>query len=300
MHEIGSRQESQLLARGGRSSLKERATQLNWQIRPMKLPVTGRRTNRKPMGVVSVGTVVGTMSILTVLGLWEVITAIHAVSPIVLPAPYAVVQAFNSYIGSGRFGKDALASGEEFVLGYSTACTAGIAIGVLIGYYQVATWIVNPFLSIGLAVPIIACAPLMLVWLGIGLLSKVAVIFLICFFPVVLNTATGTKNIDRNIVRMANSFCTSDRRYFATVALPSSFPHILTGMRLAIGGGLIGVFVSELALGSTNGIGTMIVNAGAQLQTPLLFVGLIIFGAMGLILTSLLLRWERHFSVWKG
>lgn len=242
---------------------------------------------------------IGAVAVLVALSIWEGIAALNLESKLILPSPSDVWTSFTQYASTGQLGADITTSGKELILGYVAGCAAGIVLGLLIGYYRTLQYVANPFVSFSLAIPIIALAPLMIVWLGIGLLSKVAVIFLVCFFPVLLNTIGGVKNVDPHLRRMSKAFCVPDLRYFRSVAFPSSVPYILSGMRLSIGHGLIGVFVAEL-LGASHGVGLMMENAATDFNTARLFVGLIIFGIAGLSLTALLLSVEKHFSKWKA
>lgn len=242
---------------------------------------------------------VAVVSLAVVIGAWQLVTAVSHLSPIIMPPPSKVATSLWSYITVGTFPIDLRTSGEEFVLGYVCGCAAAIVLGVVIGYFHVVRWAVAPWLNFFIAVPVFALAPLMLVWLGVGLLSKVAIVFLSCLFPVIVNTISGVQHVDRDIQRMARSFGIAGIRYFRVIVIPGSIPYIVSGLRLAVGYGLIGVFVAELT-GAQFGIGAMITNAGNTLDTARLFAGLLIFGTAGLVLTAILLKAEKRFSLWKA
>ena len=113
----------------------------------------------------------------------------------------------------------------------------------------------------------IALLPLIVIWFGIDLGSKVAIVFLSTVFPILVNTMVGIRTVDRDFVKVARSFGASDRQLFMTVALPSSVPFLLTGLRLGLGHALIGIVVGEM-YGATSGIGYMMAVAGSTFQTP--------------------------------
>lgn len=146
--------------------------------------------------------------------------------------------------------------------------------------------------------PRVAIGPLLVVWLGIGLSSKVALVFLIAVFPVLVKTSSGIRSIDQNLVRVARCFDATDLKIFRTIALPASVPFILGGLRIAVGQSLIGVFVAEL-LGAQYGIGALIENAGEQFQTETVFAGLLIFAAAGMVLTAFVRGMQRSFDAWR-
>jgi NitT/TauT family transport system permease protein len=136
--------------------------------------------------------------------------------------------------------------------------------------------------------------PLIIIWFGIGMWSKVFIVFLSAFFPILVNTVAGIRNMDRDLLRAARAFCASDWQIFKTLAIPGSVPFILTGVRQGVAVGLIGVVVGEM-LGSSEGIGFMVAYGGQTFQTDTLFVGFIIIAFAGIILTSLAERLERRF-----
>jgi ABC-type nitrate/sulfonate/bicarbonate transport system permease component len=117
-------------------------------------------------------------------------------------------------------------------------------------------------------------------------------------FPILINTATGVQSLDPAVLRVARCFGAGDLQIFRTVALPGTVPFVISGLRLAVGQALIGVFVAELS-GAQHGVGMLMNNAGQQFQTSIVFAGLVIFAVTGVLLTGLLRRVERHFAAWR-
>jgi ABC-type nitrate/sulfonate/bicarbonate transport system permease component len=139
---------------------------------------------------------------------------------------------------------------------------------------------------------------LVIIWLGIGILSKVGIIFLGAVFPIMINTRDGVKTTPYNLLTAARSFGASEWRLFKSVVLPSTIPFILSGLRLGLGRAIVGVMVGEL-YAATAGIGFMITVAGATFQTDKVFVGVLIFALTGMIGMELLTRVEGRFSKWR-
>jgi NitT/TauT family transport system permease protein len=148
------------------------------------------------------------------------------------------------------------------------------------------------------ATPRVALLPLIIIWLGIGILSKIGIIFLGAVFPLIINTRDGVKTTPVSLLNAARSFGASEWQLFRSVVVPSTVPFILTGLRLAIGRALIGVMVGEL-YAATAGIGFMITVAGATFQTDKVFVGVLIFALSGMIATDVIDRIERRFDKWR-
>jgi NitT/TauT family transport system permease protein len=148
------------------------------------------------------------------------------------------------------------------------------------------------------ATPRIAMVPLIILWFGIGIWSKVFVVFLSAFFPILVNTVAGVKALDEDLLRAARSFCASDRQIFTTVAIPGSVPFILAGVRQGVAHGLIGVVVGEMFAGS-QGIGFMIAYGGQTFATDTLFVGVAVIALAGILLTWVAERLQQRFSRWR-
>jgi len=173
-----------------------------------------------------------------------------------------------------------------------------IPFGILVGWYKRMSYVFDPFINAMNATPRVALLPLVIIWLGIGILSKVGIIFLGAVFSILINTRDGVKTTPLSLLNAARSFGASEWMVFKTVVVPSTIPFILTGLRLAVGRALVGVLVGEL-YAATAGIGFMITVAGATFQTDKVFVGVGIFALNGMIGMELLTKVERRFDRWR-
>jgi NitT/TauT family transport system permease protein len=209
-----------------------------------------------------------------------------------------VVKRFIEEWNEGRLKQDMAYSGTNFVIGVGMAIASGVVLGVIIGWYRRLAMVFEPFLTALYSTPRVAMIPLVLIWFGIGVWSKIFIVFINAFFPVLINTIGGVKAIDRDLLRAARSFCASDRQIFTTVVIPGSVPFILTGIRQAVSLGLIGVVVGEM-FGGSEGIGYMVNYGGQTFQTDTVFLGVVIIAFAGIVLTWLAERLERHFSRWR-
>ena len=198
----------------------------------------------------------------------------------------------------GRLKSDMVYSGTNFAIGVGLAIVSGVACGVIIGWYRRLAMVFEPFLTALYSTPRVALVPLILIWFGIGMWSKVFIVFINAFFPVLLNTIGGVKAIDADLLRAARSFRASDWQIFTTIVIPGSVPFILTGVRQAVALGLIGVVVGEM-FGGSEGIGYMVNYGGQTFQTDAVFLGVVIIAFAGIVLTWLAERLEKHFSRWR-
>lgn len=236
--------------------------------------------------------------IVTGLGLWQLVVAIGLVSPTVISAPSRIVAAGAAYLASHQFAIDARTSGFEFLGGFGLSIVCGIVLGFLMGWFRRLESFLDPIVNFLYASPRIALAPLLILWFGIDIQSKIAIIFLMSVFPITINTTLGVHSVDRDLVDLAHSLNASPWQLIRTIILPSSVPFIVTGMRIGLGVGLIGVVVGEF-VAATSGIGYTIAQAASSYDVDLVFVGLIIVGAAGAILTEALRYVETRLAKWK-
>jgi ABC-type nitrate/sulfonate/bicarbonate transport system permease component len=240
----------------------------------------------------------GTISMLVFLAFWEAAVAFGWVNPLFTSSPSRIVRTAIDLFADGSIWTDIQVSGLEFLIGYGAAVVIGVPLGILMGWYSRLDAVLDPFVSALYATPRIALLPLVMIWFGIGIMSKVAIVFLGAIFPILVNTITGVRTVNADFVKVARSFGSSDRQMFLTVALPSSVPLLLTGLRLGIGHALIGIVVGEM-YGATHGLGFLIATAGARFQTDKVMVGIIIIAAAGVAMTELLRLIERRFERWR-
>src|SRR5687768_3377887 len=241
----------------------------------------------------------GTTAVILFLLAWETVGNWAAlINPMFMSAPSLIGKAAWQMFASGEIYNDLYVSGIEFFWGYFLSIIFAIPFGIAIGWYKRFAYVCDPFVNAMNATPRVALLPLLIIWLGIGILSKVGIIFLGAVFTLLINTRDGVKTTPANLLTAARSFGASEWQIFKSVVLPSTVPFILTGLRLAVGRALIGVMVGEL-YAATAGIGFMITVAGATFQTDKVFVGVLVFAISGMILTDIIDRYERRFDKWR-
>ena|SRR2546422_1107991 len=243
--------------------------------------------------------ILGTIAVVLFLTTWELVgNTLQLINPMFMSAPSLIWKAAVQLFGSGEIWNDLYVSGVEFGWGYFLSVIVGVPFGIAIGWYKRMAYTFDPFINAMNATPRVALLPLIIIWLGIGILSKVGIIFLGAVFPLMINTRDGVKTTPLNLLNAAKSFGASEWQIFMSIVLPSTVPFILTGLRLAVGRALIGVLVGEL-YAATAGIGFMITVAGATFQTDKVFVGILIFAITGMVCTDVLDRMEHRFDKWR-
>jgi NitT/TauT family transport system permease protein len=251
--------------------------------------------------------ILGSAAIIVFLLLWEFMGGalsiynpipILRINPMFMSAPSLIFKAAVGLFSSGEIYNDLKISGIEFFWGYILSVVVAIPFGILTGWYKRLSYVFDPFVNAMNATPRVALLPLVIIWLGIGVLSKVGIIFLGAVFPMLINARDGVKTTPLNLINAARSFGASEWQVFKSVVFPSTLPFLLTGLRIAVGRALVGVLVGEL-YAATAGIGFMITVAGATFQTDKVFVGVLIFAFSGIVLTEILDRIERRFDKWR-
>ena len=243
--------------------------------------------------------ILGTSAVIVFLTTWELIGAtFQLINPMFMSAPSLIWKAAVQLFASGEIWNDLRVSGIEFGWGYFLSVIVGVPFGIACGWYKKVAYTFDPFINAMNATPRVALLPLVIIWLGIGILSKVGIIFLGAVFPILINARDGVKTTPYNLLTAARSFGASEWQIFRSVVLPSTVPFIITGLRLGVGRALIGVMVGEL-YAATAGIGFMITVAGATFQTDKVFVGILIFATTGMFCMEILNRLEVKFDKWR-
>lgn len=263
------------------------------QLQP-ELIKSNRKKQQKvdPRFLLSVSTVV-----LFFIG-WEAVSRYEWVDPLFISSPIAIIQASVVMMQEPKFWSNLGVSGYEFGIGFLLAMLIGIPMGVLSGWNKTFNAIVNPFISGLYVTPKVTLLPVIIIAFGIGPMSKIVIVFLMAFFPIVMSAQKAMNTLDQDLIKAARTFTASEWQIFKTIALPSTVPFLLTGIRLGIGQGLIGVVVGEL-FASSAGIGFQLTTDGQNLMTDRMFVGVLVITLTGILLTGILGMLERHFSSWQ-
>ena len=243
--------------------------------------------------------ILGTAAVAIFLVIWELVgNVLQLINPMFMSAPSLIFNAAVQLFGSGEIYNDLYVSGVELFWGYLLSAVVAVPFGIMVGWYKRASYVFDPFINAMNATPRVALLPLVIIWLGIGILSKVGIIFLGAVFPILINARDGVKTTPYNLLTAARSFGASEWIVFKSVVFPSTIPFILSGLRLGLGRAIVGVMVGEL-YAATAGIGFMITVAGATFQTDKVFVGVLVFALTGMIGMELLTRVERRFDTWR-
>jgi NitT/TauT family transport system permease protein len=240
----------------------------------------------------------GLLGIVLFVGGWELGSRLGIIDQFFFSKPTDIFLAATREVQIPRFWNDVRVSLFELVTGYVVAVVLAIPLGLIFGWYRRLSYMADPWLNLFNSLPRVALIPLLVLWLGLGVESKIAVVFLGAFFSVIIPTVQGVRTVDRRFLDVAHSFGASQIRLFTSVVGPSTIPFIVTGMRLAIGRGLIGVIVGEL-YSQTNGLGVMIVRANENIQPDRMFFAIGIFTTAGILAVVGLGRIERRFDRWR-
>ena len=237
-------------------------------------------------------------SICAGLVLWHVV-AVKVDDTAFLVSPLVVIhKAYEMLFQTGELYPHLYASSWIFLDGFFLAIIVGVPLGFVMALSATIRDYVHPWMTMLYSTPRIAFAPVLLLWFGIGAGSKVAIVFLGCVFPILINSYYGMRAVNREFVELARSFRLNNKALFLKILLPASVPFILSGVRLAIGRGLTGVAIAEW-FGATEGLGYMIFFAGQTLNIPTLFVGVTAFAVLGILSFEIVRKIEDYAAPWR-
>ena len=225
---------------------------------------------------------------------WQAIVVAGSYPPFILPGPLTVGQRFVKAWADGTMWPHFATTLVEVLLGFAIGATLAIVVGVLLARSRLAERLLSPYLVAAQATPILALAPLIALWFGTGLPSKLVITTLIVFFPVAVATMVGLRSVDPRLIEMARAFRASNPQVVRRVEIPAALPAILGGMRVGVTLAVIGAIIAEWA-GGERGLGVLInVARGSLFDIPLMFATLATLALLGVTLYLLMVRIERR------
>jgi NitT/TauT family transport system permease protein len=239
------------------------------------------------------------LGLLGLLVLWEFLARTGWVPALFLPSPLGVLVAGADLLRTGELAAHVATSLQRILLGFALGAVGGVAVGLAVGVFSLAEAVGNPLIAATFPIPKIALLPLLILWLGIGEASKVAVIMLGVFFPMAINTYTGVRNADPLLLRAAVSFGAGRWSLVRKVMLPSALPMIFAGLKLGAGTSLLLLVAAEM-IAASSGIGFLILHAQNLMETTTLMVGIVLLSLLGLASHWLLTRLERRCLPWRA
>ena len=240
----------------------------------------------------------GLVSIFAGLALWEILTRLLLENELLIPPPSSVLRTLWELGATGQLNKHLSATLFEFVCGFSTASVVGILFGYCMGRYKWFDDVMDPWIATLYSIPVVAFVPFIIIWFGIGIFSKVIVVFKITAVAIMLNTAAGIKNIDPTWLELSNSLRLSPWQTTVKIRFPAALPYIVTGMRLGVGRAMLGVIVAEL-MAANAGLGYLLRDASETWDSPKLFMTVLLLAAMGMGSFALIKKAEQKLSPWR-
>ena len=235
------------------------------------------------------------VSLICVLGLWEIFGA--RVDQSLFTTPSKIALAAVQMIASGELWNYLAPSLVVLAIGLTLAAMIGILIGLLLARFWVADVALGVYITFLYSIPSVALVPLIVLWAGFETPAKVIILFMFAFFPMVINTYQGVKNVDHKLLEVGRSFRCSEWQLWKNIVLPGALPFIVTGLRLALGRGLIGMVLADLYT-AISGIGYLIVRTASTYQVDKMFVPIVTLGLLGVSLTALLRFVEIKVAPW--
>jgi NitT/TauT family transport system permease protein len=236
------------------------------------------------------------LSLIAGIALWE-IAGRHSNAAFLVPLSETLTRLWELY-SDGQLMRQFAASAALFATGFALAVLVGMPLGMLLARVRVLRVAIEPYIMILYATPMVALIPFILSMMGFGFAPKVLVVFLFAVFPVLYNTIEGARSIKPEMIEVARSFRSSEWALWREVMVPYTLPFAMTGVRQAIGRGLVGMVAAEFFL-SGSGLGQLIMTAGQNFDTPGVFAIILLMGLIGVALMRVGLMIEQHFARWR-
>jgi NitT/TauT family transport system permease protein len=243
----------------------------------------------------------GTATIALVLVVWELLPHILPMQQgtrLFFSVPSRIFATLWQMFATGTIWGPLGVSATAFAIGLALAIAAGLPLGILLGRSAMLNAMFDPFVTAFNATPRLVFLPLLMLWLGIGLWSKVAIVFFGALFPLLINTHEGVRNADKLLINVVRSFGATGWDVARLVVVPNALPFIVVGLRLAIGRAILGVVVAEF-FGAQDGLGVVMVRAASSFNVDVVFAGLVLFAVLSLVMTGMVKLIEDRMSRWR-
>jgi ABC-type nitrate/sulfonate/bicarbonate transport system permease component len=240
----------------------------------------------------------GLLSVALFLAAWQAVFLFVPFNPLFISKPNLILESFFVLLIDGDLLRDLAISAVPFIYGFSAATVVGVTIGVVMGWRSRVRYALDPLMTIFYASPLVALAPLVIVFFGVGVSGKAILIFLLSVFPFIFNAQAGVRAVDRLLINVVRSLGGSERDLYFKVIVPSVLPYIVAGARIAVGRGLIGILVGEF-FAASEGIGYAIARFGDLFALDKMFACILCIMVIAVVMTEGI-RWaERAAFPWR-
>jgi sulfonate transport system permease protein len=229
---------------------------------------------------------------------WYIAARAKLVSSLLLPSPRVVIDEFWQQLTVGTIKADIGISLQRIIKGYSLAATIGVFLGVVMGMSRRAERFLSLTFTSLRQIPMMAWVPLLIIWFGIGEKSKVAVIFMAAYFPILMNTLSGIRRTDPKLIEVGKMYKLSKLKLFVKIYLPSALPNIFVGLKLGLGISWMAVVGAEM-IAASSGIGYRLTDARMLMQFPIVFSGMIAIAIAGVLMDMVLTFISRTATPWE-
>lgn len=278
-------------------SVPEKSQEVNSEQRPNKKGIVGKQ-------IFQHRAMYALYALIAILLIWYILTDLSGLIPqLFLPGPVKVANTFVILLEEGYRDYSLYyhvgISMMRVLLAFLAACAIGIPVGLFMALNKHVEFLIDPIIELYRPIPPIALIPLFIIWLGIGELSKIGIIFIAIFAVIVINTVAGVKAMSQTKIWVAQTLGAKKWGLFRHITLPGAFPSIFTGMRVGIGFGWTTLVAAEM-IAAKSGIGWMALNARRFLRTDIIICGVLLMGITGLLIDRLLRAIELYLVPWKG
>jgi NitT/TauT family transport system permease protein len=237
------------------------------------------------------------LGLVVLIGLWEAGVRLFDVPDFILPAPSAIAKSLVAGISSGLFLRHFYVTAFETIIGFLLAAVVGIGTGAIVAQFRFVEKVIYPWLVALQTLPKIAIAPLIIIWAGYGIGSKIIIVALVAIFPVLVNTIMGLKSCDQGKIDLMTSLGAGRWETFRAVRFPNALPFIFAGLNVAIVLAILGAIVGEF-VGSKAGLGNLILEANFQFDVARIFAVLVVLAVFGVVMSQLMRMAQDRFLFW--